>query len=187
VVSKKLLIGFAAVVAVFLLLVAHSRFRQRHPPGSQQSLAPDFVLSGINGGTLQLSTYRGKVVLLDFWATWCQPCRKETPDFVELQDKYGHQGLQIIGVSMDDDAAPVRQFYKEFNVNYPVVMGNAKIGELYGGILGLPIAFLIAPDGSIRVRHDGAVRIDTIEAEVKKLLASSPREKGASPSLEPNH
>lgn len=180
-VSKKLLIGFAAVVVVFLLLLAHSRFRQRHPPGSQQSLAPDFVLPIINGGNLQLSAYRGKVVLLDFWATWCEPCREETPHFVELQDKYGHQGLQIIGVSMDDDAAPVRQFYKQFNVNYPVAMGNAKIGELYGGILGLPIAFLIAPDGRIRARHDGAVKIDTIEAELKELLASSSPEKGPLP------
>lgn len=185
--SKKLLIGFAAVVVVFLFLLAHSRFHDRHPPGSQQSLAPDFVLPDINGGNLQLSTYGGKVVLLDFWATWCEPCREETPHFVELQHKYRDQGLQIIGVSMDDDAAPVRQFYTQFKVNYPIVMGNAKTGELYGGILGLPVAFLIAPDGIIQVRHDGAVRIDAIDAEIKELLARSPREKDSSPPLEPNH
>ena len=185
--SKKLVIGFAAVVVVFFFLLAHSRFRHRHPPGSQQSLAPDFVLPDINGGNLELSTFRGKVVLLDFWATWCEPCREETPHFVELQHKYRDQGLQIIGLSMDDDAAPVRQFYAQFKVNYPIVMGNAKTGELYGGILGLPVAFLITPNGTIHVRHDGAVRIDAIDAEIKELLASSQLEKGSSPPLEPNH
>ena len=87
---------------------------------------------------------------------------------------------------MDDDAAPVRQFYKQFKVNYPVAMGNAKIGELYGGILGLPIAFLIAPDGRIHARHDGAVKIDVIEAEITELLASTPREKGPNSSSESN-
>jgi thiol-disulfide isomerase/thioredoxin len=187
VVCKKLLIGCAVVVVVFLLMVAHSRFREHHAPVSRHSLAPDFVLPDISDGNLQLSAYRGKVVLLDFWATWCEPCREETPHFVELQHKYGDQGLQIIGVSMDDDAAPVREFYTQFKVNYPVVMGNAKTGELYGGILGLPVAFLIAPDGTISVRHDGALRIDAIDAEIKELLASSPDEKGSSPSREPNH
>jgi len=174
VLNKKLLIGFAALAVVFLFLLARSRFREHHSQGTQQSLAPDFVLPDINGGNLRLSTYRGKVVLLDFWATWCEPCREETPHFVELQDKYRDQGLQIIGVSMDDDAAPVRQFHKQFKVNYLVAMGNAKIGELYGGILGLPIAFVIAPDGSIRARHDGAVKVDVIEAEIRELLATNP-------------
>jgi len=185
--SKKLVIGFAAVIIVFLFMLAHSRFRERHPPGSHRSLAPDFVLPDINGGNLQLSDFRGKVVLLAFWATWCEPCREETPHFVELQDRYRDRGLQIIGVSMDDDDTPVRQFYKQFKVNYPVAMGNAKIGELYGGILGLPIAFLIAPDGSIHARHDGAVNIDIIEAEINELFASIPREKRPSPSAESNH
>jgi thiol-disulfide isomerase/thioredoxin len=171
--NKKLLIGIAVLSllsAVFLL--ARSRFRHTRALSGQQSIAPDFVLPGINGGAVQLSAYRGRVVLLDFWATWCEPCREETPQFVELQDKYRDQGLQILGVSMDDNAEPVREFYKQFKVNYPVVMGNARIGELYGGVLGLPIAFLIRRDGRVYVRHDGATNITTLEAEIKSALAT---------------
>lgn len=171
--NKKLLIGIAVLsllCAVFLL--GRSRFRHTRALSGQQSIAPDFVLPDIHGGAVQLSAYRGRVVLLDFWATWCEPCREETPHFVELQDKYRDQGLQILGVSMDDDAEPVREFYKQFKMNYPVVMGNAKIGELYGGVLGLPIAFLIRPDGRVYVRHDGARSITALEAEIKSALAT---------------
>ena len=95
----------------------------------QHPLAPDFTLAQVNGPSLTLSSYRGHVVLLDFWATWCVPCREEIPHFVELQDKFRAQGLQIIGVSMDDSADPVRPFSQQFHMNYPIVMGNAKIGE----------------------------------------------------------
>jgi len=182
-VSKKRLTGFAIAAVIPLLLLAHMRFRGQHPVTSQRLLSPDFILPNIAGGSLQLSTYRGRVVLLDFWATWCEPCREEIPRFVELQDKYRDQGLQIIGVSMDDDSEPVRVFYKQFKMNYPVAMGNAKTGELYGGILGLPIAFLIDPEGRARTRHDGAINIGTVEAEIQKLLA----ERGAEPSPESKH
>jgi len=110
------------------------------------------------------------VVLLDFWATWCVPCREEIPHFVELQDKYRQQGLQIIGVSMDDGPEPVRDFYREFKMNYPVVMGDAKTGELYGGVLGLPIAFVIGRDGRIYAKHIGATDVAVFEKEFAGLL-----------------
>ena len=121
---------------------------------------------------MTLSAYRGKVVLLDFWATWCDPCREEIPRFVDLQSKYGNQGLQIIGVSMDDGPEPVREFYQRFKMNYPVVMGNAKIGEQYGGVLGLPIAFLIGRDGRIQAKHIGATGVSVFEKEIVILLES---------------
>jgi len=138
----------------------------------EHSLAPDFSLPDLTGHTLDLSSYRGKVVLLDFWATWCDPCRDEIPHFVALQNKYGGQGLQIIGVSMDDGPEPVRDFYQRFKMNYPVVMGNAKTGELYGGVLGLPIAFLLGRDGRISAKHIGAIDISVFEKEIVSNLRS---------------
>jgi cytochrome c biogenesis protein CcmG, thiol:disulfide interchange protein DsbE len=133
-------------------------------------MAPDFILPQLDGQDLRLSSYRGKVVLLDFWASWCEPCRVETPQLIELQQKYGDCGLQIIGVSMDDSPEPVRAFYRQFHMNYPVVMGTAKTGELYGGVLGLPIAFLITRDGRIYAKHIGATDPAVFEREIKSLL-----------------
>ncbi len=117
-----------------------------------------------------LSSYRGKVVLLDFWATWCGPCKEEIPHLVDLQNRYGSDGLQIIGISMDDSPDPVREFSQQFKMNYPVVMGNAKTGELYGGILGLPIAFVIGQDGRINSRHIGATNSSVFEKEILTQL-----------------
>jgi thiol-disulfide isomerase/thioredoxin len=136
----------------------------------QNLLAPDFVLPQLDGTPLRLSSYRGKVVLLDFWATWCDPCREETPHFIELQQKYADRGLQIIGVSMDDTSEPVRGFYQQFHMNYPVVMGVAKTGEAYGGVLGLPIAFLLGRDGRIVAKHIGPTKAETFDQEIAALL-----------------
>jgi peroxiredoxin len=137
---------------------------------STVSLAPEFSLPTLTGETLDLATYKGKVIFLDFWATWCDHCREQIPGFVELQSKYGDWGLRIIGISMDDEAEPVRDFCRQFKLNYPVVMGNAKTGELYGGVLGLPIAFLIGRDGRIYKKHIGATDILVLESEIVRLL-----------------
>ena len=115
---------------------------------------------------------------MDFWATWCDPCREEIPRFVDLQNEYGSQGLQIIGVSMDDEPGPVRDFSQRFKMNYPVVIGNARIGEVYGGVLGLPIAFLIGRDGRIYAKHIGATDISVFEGEIVNLLRSKSSQLG---------
>jgi peroxiredoxin len=138
----------------------------------QKPVAPDFTLPQLDGQKLTLSSYRGKVVLLDFWATWCVPCRGETPHFVELQQKYSDRGLQIIGVSMDDSPDPVHPFVQQFHVNYPIVMGTAKTGEQYGGVLGLPIAFLIDREGRIVSKHVGATDAAVFEKEISTMLSS---------------
>jgi peroxiredoxin len=172
--SKK----WALIIAIAFLLVTGLIIDRRREVSSSPNavgprphlLAPDFTLPQLDGPELQLSSYRGKVVLLDFWATWCVPCREEIPHFIELQDKYRDKGLQIIGVSMDDGPAPVKDFYQQFHMNYPVVMGNAKTGELYGGVLGLPIAFVIDRNGRITAKHIGAAKPEVIEKEVAALL-----------------
>jgi len=139
--------------------------------------APDFALTSLSGNKINLQDYKGKVVLLDFWATWCGPCRIEIPGFVELQRKYGNQGFAIIGVSMDDGPQPVRQFYDTFHMNYPVVMGSDKLGELYGGILGLPTSFLVGRDGRIYAKHVGLTDVSVFESEIKELLSAPPGHK----------
>lgn len=166
-----LAIILAAVVIGGLYSYNHFRgARSASASTNQRREAPDFTLPSIDSGQLRLSSYRGKVVLLDFWATWCVPCREETPHFVELQKKYGDRGLQIIGVSMDDSPDPVRSFYEQFHINYPVVVGTAETGSAYGGVLGLPIAYLIDRDGRIYSKHMGATDPSVFEQDITTLL-----------------
>ena len=139
------------------------------PPGNRP-LAPVFSATDINGRKVDLADFKGKVILLDFWATWCGPCRIEIPGFVKLQERYRDQGLVVLGVSLDDSVEPVREFYREFNMNYPVVIGESRITELYGGIIGLPTTFIIGRDGRIYSKHMGATDVSVFEEEIKELL-----------------
>jgi thiol-disulfide isomerase/thioredoxin len=111
------------------------------------------------------------VVLLNFWATWCAPCQLEIPRFVAWQRQYGPSGLQVIGISMDDDPALVRKLYKKLGLNYPVAMGDEKLGELYGGILGLPVTYLIDSNGKVSAEYHGEADLNAIEVQLKLLLA----------------
>jgi cytochrome c biogenesis protein CcmG, thiol:disulfide interchange protein DsbE len=141
------------------------------PALSAHRTAPSFSRVDLNHRQVELTNYRGKVVLLNFWATWCAPCLTEIPGFVAWQQEYGGRGLQVIGISMDDEEQPVRVLYQKYQVNYPVVMGDEKLGETYGGILGLPVTFLIDRHGNIRLKHQGATDLTTIESEIQGLLS----------------
>jgi thiol-disulfide isomerase/thioredoxin len=132
--------------------------------------APDFSRVALDQSKVTLSSLRGKVVLLNFWATWCAPCLTEIPRFIDWQQEYGGRGLQVVGVSMDDEETRARAAYGKYRVNYPVVMGDEKLGELYGGVLGLPVIFLIDKEGEIRFRHQGRTNLNVIEREMKELL-----------------
>ena len=161
--------GFGAAMACCLLIVLATAHAWAAPVGVNQ-IAPDFTRADLHKARVHLGDYRGKVVLLDFWATWCAPCLLEMPRFVEWQERYRKQGFQALGVSMDDDDSSALAVEKKMHLNYPVVMGDAKLGELYGGILGLPVVYLIDRDGVIRARFDGEVDPHLIEAELNRLL-----------------
>jgi len=161
------------IAALLCVTVLASGCKSRHsatPSATEHSPAPAFSLTDINGQKLDLASYRGKIVLLDFWATWCAPCRTEIPHFIELQNKYGSQGLQIIGISLDDSAKPVQKFYAEQKMNYPVAVGDDKLADQYGGVLGLPVAFLIDREGRIITQHTGETDAAVFEKEVAEAL-----------------
>jgi cytochrome c biogenesis protein CcmG/thiol:disulfide interchange protein DsbE len=132
--------------------------------------APAFTRASLDHHPISLANYRGHVVLLNFWATWCGPCRLEIPRFMEWQQRYGAQGLQVLGVSIDDDQPPVDAYVRKTRLNYPVVMGDAKLGTLYGGVLGVPVTLLIDRKGIVRARFEGETDLKAMEAEVRELL-----------------
>ena len=174
--KRKMLVGI--LIAVGLSAALYWVNRSWINPGVQKGrsdqerpLAPDFSLTGLDGEEIHLADYKGKVLLINFWATWCGPCREEIPAFVDLVDRYRNEGFTILGISMDDGPDPVHKFYQEFKMNYPVGLDDARIAQLFGGVLGIPTSFLIGRDGRIYSRHIGLVPIAIIEEEIKTLLA----------------
>jgi thiol-disulfide isomerase/thioredoxin len=145
------------------------------PRLTPSTLAPDFSLESLDGKTLRLSDLRGKAVLLNFWATWCGPCKIEMPWFVDLQKQYGSQGLQIVGVAMDDASKEdIGKFAKDMGVNYPILIGKESVGDQYGGVPALPESFLISRDGKIVDKIIGLRGKAEIEDAVKKALETQP-------------
>ncbi|NIM02993.1 redoxin domain-containing protein [bacterium] len=133
--------------------------------------APDFTLPDLEGNSLTLSDFKGKVIILNFWATWCPPCREEIPDFVELYEEYKDEGLVIIGVNLDrGDSRTVKQFSKNYKINYPIVTGNVSVTQDYGGIRGIPTTFIIDRKGNIKEKYLGYRSKATFEEAVKRLL-----------------
>lgn len=164
-------------VSRFFLLMgcAAALFAARVPAQARSGMvgkaAPEFVRRDLAENEVDLKKYHGKVVLLNFWATWCAPCQMELPLFEAWQKRYGSGGLQVIAVSMDDADAPVRRTAGKLHLGFPVVMGDAKLGETYGGVLGLPVTFLIDREGVVVKRYKGQADLATMEADLKRLLA----------------
>jgi thiol-disulfide isomerase/thioredoxin len=132
--------------------------------------APEFKLDGLDGKPLSLAAARGKVVLLNFWATWCGPCRAEIPDLIALQQKYRDQ-LQIIGLTVDDDdAAMIKEVVAETRINYPVAMTSPEVRMQYGGIAALPTSFVLDAQGRVVQKHEGLRDPALYETEIRALL-----------------
>jgi thiol-disulfide isomerase/thioredoxin len=131
---------------------------------------PPFLVNDLDGEVISTASWHGKVVLLNFWATWCPPCRDEIPELIELSNRYKDR-LQIIGVSMDD-APPeeVREFAKHEGITYPIVMGSRAISAEYGGVPALPTSFVVNTDGRIVQKHTGLYPIEVYDSEVRSLL-----------------
>jgi len=124
-----------------------------------RKVAPEFALKDANGQTAHLADYKGKVVLLDFWATWCAPCKVEIPWFMEFEQTFKDKGFSVLGVSMDEDGwSAVKPYLQDLKVNYRVVLGNDQVGSLYGGVDSLPTTFLIDRQGKIASVHIGLSR-----------------------------
>jgi len=132
----------------------------------------DFTLKDHEGRDVAFSDYKGKVLLIDFWATWCGPCKVEIPHFVEFQEKYGPKGLQILGISVDDPPEKLAPYVKEMGMNYPVLqgLGREEVQDAYGPILGIPVSVIISRDGKICSTHTGLTGKDVFEQEIQALL-----------------
>lgn len=148
-------------------------------PDGERHAAPDFALKDADGKTVRLSDYKGRVVLLDFWATYCGPCKIEIPWFMDFERRHKDQGFSVLGVSMDDDGwDAVKPFVLDVGINYRVMVGNDSTAEKYGGIEALPTTFLIDRDGKIAAVHVGLTSKSEIENAIEQLLQTPARPAG---------
>jgi len=131
----------------------------------------DFTLKDMHGVDVHLASFKGKVILLNFWATWCGPCRAEIPSLVELQEQY-KDDLVVLGLSVDDTAEKLLPYAAEFKMNYPVLVGNGRedVQEAFGPLFGIPVSVIIGRDGVIAKKHSGIATKEQIEREIKTLL-----------------
>jgi cytochrome c biogenesis protein CcmG/thiol:disulfide interchange protein DsbE len=177
-------IGWRAIgIGVLLLAVGCSSpggRESRVKPASARRAAPDFALKDGDGKTVRLSSYRGKVVLLNFWATWCGPCMVEIPWFIDFERHYREQGFAVLGVSMDENGwRAVKPFVSELGINYRVVLGDDTVAQLYGGINALPTTFIIDREGRVAAIHQGLVSKSKYENDLRELFESPSRSTGA--------
>lgn len=174
-----------------MAMLAFGKYSQRaraHGPirlvGNVQGVrAPDFTLTSLDGSKVKLSDFRGKAILLNFWATWCPPCKVEMPWFVDLQKQYGKDGLVVLGVAMDDsEPASIAKYASQLGVNYPVLLGTDQVSDDYGDVQYLPTTFYIGRDGTIVDKTTGLLDRKDIEEGVRKALSGASKPVNGQPN-----
>lgn len=179
------------ILAVIVLAIAgilfSTRFLRHHEgnrvAGLRGKPAPAFTLKTLDGKTVSLADYQGKAILVNFWATWCSPCKIEMPWLVDLQQQYGPQGFQVLGIAMDD-ASPeeIGKFSRKMGVNYPVLLGTEAVGNAYGGLPYLPTSIYVGRDGKVVSYVYGIKSHSDFESDIKNILAGAPVSANAQPA-----
>jgi len=163
-------VAIVLLASIFYLAKPHAT-RWKTPNDLIGKPAPDFTLTDLNGNSVQLSSLRGKAVVVNFWASWCGPCKEETPWLVELQKQYGPAGLQIVGIALDDSGhGAVADFAQEMRINYPVMIGNDSVADSYGGVQSLPTTFYIGRNGQVANSVLGVIDKAHIEQNITRAL-----------------
>lgn len=182
--SSFLLPGTLVLLVVAGLVASGCGSDQTSSGASAQ--APNFELETMEGDTFELADHRGRVVVVNFWATWCAPCLEEIPTFVEMQEEYGDRGLQFVGVSLDQQGFEVvRPFARKMEINYPLVVDDGSLAKRFGGLQGVPTTYVVGTDGRIRNRIEGITTEEHLMALVGDMLdaeASSSDESEPPPS-----
>lgn len=158
-----------AIAVVSLILLACAGDREKPSIFLE---ANDFTLPALSGDTITLSKFKGKVVILDFWATWCPPCRAKIPALVELQEEYRERGLQILGVSIDRDKETLKDFYKEHGINYPVLMDDGEVAKRFG-VTAIPTTYIIDREGTLVKKYVGPREKEVFRNDIEPLIGDS--------------
>ena len=186
--DRRWMLAAAAAVGLGLAAIPFMGTRAEEPGGTSASAgeapapspvcegkakkAPDFELPDYTGKKVRLADYKGKVVFVNFWATWCGPCKYEIPMFVDLQQRYGAKGLAFLGISVDDPVEDLKPFVDQFKMNYPVLVGLGRedVQDAFGPMLGIPVTVVIGRDGNVCTRYFGLRPKDRFETDIKALL-----------------
>jgi len=167
--NDRMRIAFLFVLLAASTLVSACSSDNRKPASGMKPV-PQFTLPSLDGRTVAMKNLSNKVVVIDFWATWCGPCREEIPHLNKLYSDYKAQGLEIIGISMDDGPDGVKEFVRQMRMEYPVGMGNDELAEQFGGIPGIPTTFIVDRKGNIVKKFVGLPSVEALNRVVRELV-----------------